>query len=81
MVSQDIAIPCSPSSPHKHAQVCEELSAPQLDFAHQFVGRPFQRTVEVCNQGRRAADIAWTSAFAEDVKQRFTKAARATGRA
>lgn len=59
--------------------VCEELAGSMVDFAHQFVGRPFQQTYVVHNNGRKGMQLVWSNGRYDQVKLQYSKAARAAG--
>lgn len=55
--------------------VSEVLSADTLDFGPQFVGRAWQREVEVTNMGRKAVTLTWTNRRLAETLNKVAKAA------
>ena len=53
--------------------VSEELSGDQLDFTHQFVGRPFSKEITVHNMGRKTVTLSLNNVKVEEVKKAFAK--------
>lgn len=60
--------------------VCPELSGTTLDFSHQFVGRSFQQSFVITNNGRKAMSLVWSNDCFEKVRQVYSKAARVAGK-
>ena len=58
--------------------VSEDL-VPDMDFGQQLVGRAWQREVVITNQGRKAANLAWTNTKLDTLLKTFSKAAKNTG--
>lgn len=63
-------------TPSFHTQ---ELPGDCIDFGHQFVGRPFTKSVTVHNMGRKPATLSWASAKRDEVQKAFAKTARMQG--
>lgn len=58
-----------------HTLYCSHLTyQSELAFGDQFTSQSFSRTVTVQNQGRRAANVAWTNCEFEKVKKELGKA-------